>query len=93
MHEIGRAFDRGHSSIQKILMATGGIRPAVRKRSRLALSLAEREEISRGLVAGFSFRLIADRRIQSPDSAKMTSLDFLLSIPCGVEFSVRSPTD
>ena len=65
MHEIGRAFDRGHSSIQKILMATGGIRPAVRKRSRLALSLAEREEISRGLVAGFSLRLIADR-LSSP---------------------------
>ena len=68
MHEIGRAFDRGHSSIQKILMATGGIRPAVRKRSRLALSLAEREEISRGLVAGFSLRLIADRLKRAPST-------------------------
>lgn len=68
MHEIGRAFDRGHSSIQKILMATGGIRPAVRKRSRLALSLAEREEISRGLVTGFSLRSIADRLKRSPST-------------------------
>ena len=68
MHEIGRAFDRGHSSIQKILMATGGIRPAVRKRSRLALSLAEREEISRGLVAGFSLRIIADRLKRAPST-------------------------
>ena len=53
MHEIGRAFDRGHSSVQMTLMATDGIRPAIRKGSRLALSSAEREEISRGLVAGF----------------------------------------
>ena len=68
MHEIGRAFDRGHSSIQKILMATGGIRPAVRKRSRLALSLAEREEISRGPVAGFSLRLIAGHLKRSPST-------------------------
>lgn len=58
-HEIGRLFDRGHSSIFKILMKTGGLRPPVRKRSRLALNLAEREEISRGLVAGLSIRSIA----------------------------------
>ena len=58
-HEIGRLFDRGHSSIFKILMATGGIRPPERRRSRLALTMAEREEISRGLVAGHSIRAIA----------------------------------
>ena len=58
-HEIGRLFDRGHSSIFKILMKTGGLRPPVRRRSRLALTLAEREEISRGLVAGLSIRSIA----------------------------------
>ena len=38
-HEIGRLFDRPHSSIFKILMKTGVIRPPVRRRSRLALSL------------------------------------------------------
>ena len=58
-HEIGRLFDRGHSSIFKILMKTGGIRPPARKRSRHALTLSEREEISRGLVAGMSIRSIA----------------------------------
>ena len=58
-HEIGRLFDRGHSSIFKILMKTGGIRPPVRRRSKLSLTLAEREEILRGLVAGLSIRAIA----------------------------------
>ena len=58
-HETGRLFDRGHSSIFKILMKTGGIRPPVRRRSKLSLTLAEREEISRGLVAGLSIRAIA----------------------------------
>ena len=58
-HEIGHLFDRPHSSIFKILMKTGGLRPAKRRRSRLALTLAEREEISRGLVAGLSIRSIA----------------------------------
>ena len=58
-HEIGRAFDRFHTSAYRILSETGGIRPIERKRSRLALALAEREEISRGLVAGLSIRAIA----------------------------------
>lgn len=58
-HEIGRLFDRPHSSIFKILMKTGGLRPPERRRSRLALTMAEREEISRGLVAGLSMRSIA----------------------------------
>ena len=48
MHDIGCLFDRGHSSIFQVLSPSGGIRPAPRRRSRLALTLAEREEISRG---------------------------------------------
>ena len=68
MHENARLFDRGHGSIQKILRATGGIRPAVRKRSRLALTLVEREEISRGLVARQSIRFIAYRLKRSPST-------------------------
>jgi len=59
LHAIARLFDRGHSSIQGILSETGGIRPPARSRSPLSLTLAEREEISRGLVAGRSLRLIA----------------------------------
>ena len=58
-HEIGRLFDRPHSSIFKILMKTGGLRPPERRRSRLSLTMTEREEISRGLVAGLSIRSIA----------------------------------
>jgi len=59
MHAIARLFDRGHSSVQGILSETGGIRPPQRRRSRLTLTLAEREEISRGVVAGQSFRSMA----------------------------------
>ena len=59
LNEIGRLFDRHHSSIQRILSEAGGIRPAPRNRSRLALTLAEREEISRAVVAGDSIRSIA----------------------------------
>jgi IS30 family transposase len=59
MHAIARLFDRGHSSVQGILSEAGGIRPAQRRRSRLTLTLAEREEISRGVVAGQSFRSMA----------------------------------
>jgi hypothetical protein len=48
MSSIGRMFDRNSSSIYPLLSRTGGIRPPERKRSRLALRLSEREEISRG---------------------------------------------
>ena len=43
-----------HGSVRGILLRTGGIRPPQRTRSRLALTLAEREEISRAIVAGES---------------------------------------
>ena len=46
MRTIAGLFDRGHASVQRILSATGGIRPPPRGRSRLSLTLAEREEIS-----------------------------------------------
>lgn len=59
LQQIAQLFDRSHSSIQRILAETGGIRPAERRRSRLALTLAEREEISRGVVLGRSIRSIA----------------------------------
>ncbi|MEQ3708277.1 MAG: IS30 family transposase, partial [Tateyamaria sp.] len=47
MSSIGRLFDRESSSIYPLLARTGGIRPPDRVRSRLALTLSEREEISR----------------------------------------------
>ena len=65
---IARLFDRGHSSVQRILAETGGIRPPQRRRSRLALTLAEREEISRGVVAGHSVRAIAASLGRAPST-------------------------
>jgi IS30 family transposase len=59
LQKIAQLFGRNHSSISRILAETGGIRPARRCRSRLALTLAEREEISRAVVAGQSIRSIA----------------------------------
>ena len=59
MNAIARLFDRGHSSVQGVLSKLGGVATPPRKRSRLSLTLSEREEISRGLVAGQSLRSIA----------------------------------
>ena len=56
---IGRVFGKSSSSIFAHLRPHGGIRPAVRRRSRRVLSLAEREEISRGVATGVSVRSIA----------------------------------
>ena len=68
LQQIAQLFDRNHSSIQPILAATGGIRPAPRCRSRLALTLAEREEISRVVVAGHSMRSIAAQLGRAPST-------------------------
>src|SRR5712672_2542321 len=59
LHEIGRAFDKPHSSIRCLLLPRGGIPPKARRRSRLALTRAEREDISRGIASGSSMREIA----------------------------------
>jgi IS30 family transposase len=58
-HEIGRAYGRPHPTIRKILLPCGGIAPAARRRSRLSLTLAEREDISRGIASDSSIREIA----------------------------------
>src|SRR6202171_3800354 len=59
LHEIGRAFGKDHVSIQFMLSQHGGIAPATRRRSLLTLTLAEREDISRGMASGSSIREIA----------------------------------
>jgi IS30 family transposase len=59
LHEIGRAFDKPHSSIRCLLLPGGGIPPLARRRSRLALTLSEREDLSRGIASGRSLREIA----------------------------------
>jgi IS30 family transposase len=58
-HEIGRVFGRPHPTIRKLLLPCGGIAPTARRRSRLALTLAEREDISRGIASDSSIREIA----------------------------------
>jgi len=68
LHQIARLFDRYATSIRGILAETGGIRPAPRRRSRLSLTLAEREEISRAVVAGCSIRSIAASLGRAPST-------------------------
>jgi IS30 family transposase len=59
LHEIGRAFGKSHSSIRCVVSLRGGIVPVTRRRSLLALTLPEREDISRGIACGSSIRKIA----------------------------------
>src|ERR1700676_3116103 len=59
LHEVQRVFDKDHVSIQFMLAQHGGIAPASRRRSLLTLTLAERENISRGIACGSSIREIA----------------------------------
>jgi len=61
LHEIGRAYNKPHTSIRHLLLPRGGIPPAARRRSRLSLTLAEREDISRGICSGSPLREIARR--------------------------------
>ena len=68
LNSIGRLFDRHSTSIFGLLEPTGGIRPPPRLRSRLALTLAEREEISRGIACDLSLRTIAARLGRAPST-------------------------
>ena len=65
---IGRVLDRSSSSIHQQLTVYGGIRPRERCRSSRVLTLAEREEISRGIAAGESMRSIAVRIGRAPST-------------------------
>src|SRR5258707_6346143 len=65
---IGRAFGKPSSSIYFLVAPHGGIRPAQRRRSRLALTLAEREVISRGVTAHQSARSMAELLGRSPST-------------------------
>lgn len=68
LSSIGRSFGRASSSIFPHLARTGGIRPPARVRSRSALTLREREEISRGLAADLSLRAIARDLARAPST-------------------------
>jgi IS30 family transposase len=65
---IAKHLGRQNSSLRRLIADAGGGRPTPRERSERRLSLAEREEISRGLAAGLSFRAMADRLGRAPSS-------------------------
>lgn len=68
LQQIANLFDRFHSSVSRIISEYGGIRPPKKKRSILALTLAEREEISRGIATQSSIRSIAKQLSRSPST-------------------------
>lgn len=66
--DIAAALQRDHSRIFHIVEAEGGIAPPPRRRSRLALTLLDREEISRSLARGDGVRAIARRLGRAPST-------------------------
>lgn len=56
LSEIGRALERHAATIYSVLLTNGGYTPAPRTRAARCLSLAEREDVSRGIASGHSFR-------------------------------------
>jgi transposase, IS30 family len=65
---VGASVGCSTKSIQRFLALTGGIRRRVKERSPLRLSLSDREELSRGLVAGDSLRAVAARLGRAPST-------------------------
>ena len=65
---IARHLGRQNSSLRRFIADAGGRRPTPRERSELRLTLAEREEISRGLAAGWSMRAIAAELGRAPST-------------------------
>ncbi len=66
--EIGRVIGRNPAQVHRLVASSGGMMPPPRRRSRLALGWAEREEISRGLAAGHSMRTIAANLTRAPST-------------------------
>lgn len=66
---LSRQMRRHPSTVRDLLKRCGGVRLPVRRRSAWRLSLAEREEISRGLAAGESLRSIAARLRRAPSQS------------------------
>lgn len=68
LSEIGRALGKHAGSIHGVLSANGGIAPPERKQRGDALTLSEREEISRSLATQCSLRTIAQRLGRAPST-------------------------
>jgi IS30 family transposase len=68
LNTIARLFETRHAAISNVVYENGGVRPQPRKRSSGALSLDDREEISRGLATQLSLRAIASQLGRSPST-------------------------
>lgn len=68
LSDIGRALGKHAASIYGIVSANGGFVPPSRQRAERSLGLAEREEISRGISSGLSFRFIAGGLKRAPST-------------------------
>ena len=68
LHEIGRALGRNPCVVHFLVSRHGGVAPRARRRSRLALTSSEREEISRGLANGCTFRQIGRHLGRAPST-------------------------
>lgn len=68
MSLIAKALGRSDTTINNAVGLRGGFAPAPRKRSARTLSLAEREEISRGLCSGGSIRSVARTLGRAPST-------------------------
>ena len=68
LHQIGQQLATRHSPVRQVLARAGGIRPPSRHRSDRALTLAEREEISRSVALGRSLRAVADQLHRAPST-------------------------
>src|SRR5579863_9648755 len=68
LNEIGRALGKDHVVVHFVLARYGGIAPPTRRRSRRVLTLAEREDISRGIASGRSARVVAQSLHRAPST-------------------------
>ena len=68
LHAIGRAVGKDHVVVHLLLKRHGGIAPTSHRRSRRVLTLAEREDISRGIASGCSLRTIAQQVRRAPST-------------------------
>ena len=66
LSEIGRQINKHAGSVFCFLQKYGGIKPTKPKRAKRALTLQEREEISRGLSTHLSIRAIAKKLNRCP---------------------------
>jgi IS30 family transposase len=62
--QVGRHF----AMVSKLISATGGVRPPVRRRGPDRLTLVEREDIAAGVAAGLSLRAIATQLGRAPST-------------------------